>query len=329
MTIRGICEDCEKGYRLPAGGRTYTCKACGGNVRALDELELVPEVAPEPAQHGGEHHGSVLEHRRAIDARRRAVGRKRTLVWGAFLVVFAAGAVTYQVMRPKAVLAAGGVARDLDAGAGQLAQAWSAGDVEALVGFHHPDGRAEQRTELGRLAKSRGWDGGFPNAKVTAASLSEGTEAAPRKAVACLACGDEAFGVKFSLQYEPAHERWYVYHVDVAPPPLAPALERFREAWAKSSPEALAPLFPPDQRKKWTDLVERKARELAWSPSFPELGEGTTKGELELRRATERVPGLHVETVFGVPQGELRLRWLYRLESDAWFLAALTFPKGG
>lgn len=44
--IQGRCGSCRKTWKLPAGGRAYTCKACGGNVWALGEG---PAAAPPGA----------------------------------------------------------------------------------------------------------------------------------------------------------------------------------------------------------------------------------------------------------------------------------------
>jgi len=332
MTIRGTCDSCGKHYRLPAVGHAYTCKACGGTVLADEELELVPveeiDAVPAPEKDAHPHHGSVLEHRAAIDARHKKDARRRTLLLGAVLVVFAGAALAYEFLNPEPALAAGGVARDLATATSELERAWSAGDVEALVLAFHPHAREAFRKRIERVAQNRGWTGGsFEAASGTGASVTEGTEDQPTKAEVRLASGAEKLQVKFSLQFEPLHDRWYAYHVDIPPPPLATTLASFDAAWKRSSPEALAELFPPDSVTKLTELVERKTRALGWDESFPELGAGTTTGEQELRRATEPVPGLRVETAYAVPEGELRLRWQYRSEPDTWYLASLTFPK--
>jgi hypothetical protein len=325
MTIRGTCDSCGKAYRLPSGGRAYSCKACGGTVRAEaaePEAEELVDLPPDA------HHVTAREHRERIDAIHRAAARRTRLVYGGVLVVVLAVAIGYELTRRAPVQAAEGVARDLEAGTAELVQAWNAGDVAALVRAYHPQGREEFRARLQRVIENRGWTDGFVPARPAGASLVEGTTDRPVKATTLLACGEDELRVRCSLQFEPLHERWYVYHVDISPPPLAPTLARFRAAWEQSSPQALAPLFPPDDAQKLTALVERKARELGWSPTFPALGEATTTGEEELRRATERVPGLKVESVLPVPDGALKLRWQYRAEPDTWYVAAVTFPQG-
>jgi hypothetical protein len=324
MTIRGTCDSCRKAYRLPSGGRTYACKVCGGTVRAEGAEPAPEELVDLPPD---AHHVTAREHRDRIDASHRAAARKSRLIYGLVVAAVLAVAIGFQFTRRGPVQAAEGVARDLDAGTVELVQAWNAGDVAALVRAYHPQGREDFRERLQRVIANRGWTDGFAPARPAGASLIEGTADRPVKAAALLACGEEELRVRCSLQFDPARGRWYVYHVDIPPPQLTPTLARFREAWAQSSPQALAPLFPPDQAAKLTALVERKTRELGWSPDFPALGEATTTGDEELRRATEPLPGLKVESVIPVPEGELRLRWQYRAEPDTWYVAALTFPK--
>src|SRR5262245_6431754 len=41
-----VCEACGAAFRVPSRERTYTCKKCGGVVRAVDAPEDAP--APEP-----------------------------------------------------------------------------------------------------------------------------------------------------------------------------------------------------------------------------------------------------------------------------------------
>lgn len=329
MTIRGCCDDCGKLYRLPAEGHTYVCKACGGKVAALEEVpEIEPEEVHELDRHEYPHHrGSVMEHRAAVDARHKKEARRTQIVVGAAFLLVIGGAVGYRMTHPKPAQAAEGIARDLEAGSAEIVKAWNAGDVTALAQVFHPHGRTDFRARLERVVANRGWKDGFEPVRPLSANVVEGTLAAPTKAVALLGCGNEGLQVKFSLQYEPTNERWYAYHVDIPPPPLAPTLARFRQAWAQSSPEALSELFPPDDARKLTDLVERKARDLGWEQGYPQLGEATTTGEDELRHATEPIPGLRVESAFTVPEGELRVRWSYRSDPDAWYLANVTFPK--
>lgn len=45
--VHATCEDCGKGYRVPDGSRTYTCKACGGTVGAPKApVEIEGETCP-------------------------------------------------------------------------------------------------------------------------------------------------------------------------------------------------------------------------------------------------------------------------------------------
>lgn len=100
MAIRGTCDSCGKGYRLPAAGRDYTCKACGGRVHSVEHPEPEPEAPEEDDPPARPRHGSVLEHREAVDARRRASAWKTRLIWGSLIVVLAAGVVGFQLLKP-------------------------------------------------------------------------------------------------------------------------------------------------------------------------------------------------------------------------------------
>ena len=43
--VHARCEDCGQGYRVPDPERTYSCKQCGGTVRADEAAEPEQELA--------------------------------------------------------------------------------------------------------------------------------------------------------------------------------------------------------------------------------------------------------------------------------------------
>ena len=44
--IHAVCEDCNKGYRVPIAGRIYTCKSCGGSIQVAAQAH-VPQAVLE------------------------------------------------------------------------------------------------------------------------------------------------------------------------------------------------------------------------------------------------------------------------------------------
>lgn len=323
--LRGTCGSCGKTYRLPAAGRRYTCKACGGLVTAEDEFDesFEPEhdSAPSPV-----HHLSALERRAAIDAKHRSATRRRLLVWGPSLLVAAGALVAIQLNRPGPVYA-GGIPRDLDAAAVELTGKWNAGDVEALALVFHPAGLDGFRDRLTHIVAGRDWTQGFPAARHVGSRLVEGTPEEPVKAATVLAIGDAGAEVQFSWQFEPLHDRWYAYDVDVAPPALEPTLARLRAAWESSSIPALLPFFNPESSTKVREAITRRARSSGWGSRFPALGECRTTGEEQRQTVADRAENVPVDTTFDLPQGKLRVRWRFRPETDAWTIGAVTFPR--
>jgi hypothetical protein len=290
----------------------------------VDEEFFEPEPraeAPHP-----DHVPSALERRAAIDARRRVTNRRRTLVWGSFVVVLAGSVVAVQVTRPGPVYA-GGVPRDLDLAATELVQRWNAGAVEPLALVFHPAGLDAFRSRLEQMVENRGWTTGFPAARHVGSRIVEGTAKAPAMATTTLAIEPGGGEVLFAWQYEPLHERWYAYDVQVPPPPLAPVVERLRTAWESSSVPKLAAFFDPDRALKLRDTLQRRARSAGWGSRFPALGEEVTTGEEARQTVADRERNVPVDTLFQLPRNKLRVRWRFRPESDTWFVGAVTFPR--
>jgi hypothetical protein len=114
--IRAACGDCGQSYRVPAAGRSYACKACGGEVRATDEQDaLAPvlsrrrpadpargiPVRPEPARTGPvAAPGEVAPVRRRARTPRRAGGGKKLWIGiGAAAVLAVLGLLGLQHVR--------------------------------------------------------------------------------------------------------------------------------------------------------------------------------------------------------------------------------------
>lgn len=323
--LRGTCGSCGKTYRLPDEGRRYRCKGCGGTVspEGWDDSPgpLQPELHPAPV-----HHTSALERRRVIDERRRVAARKRMLIWGPGLVALAGTVVAIQLTRPAAVHA-GGVPRDLDAAATELVQRWNAGDVDGLAQVFHPAGLDAFRDRLTRMVDGRGWTAGFPTARHVGSRIVEGTPDEPAKAATVLAIGDAGAELEFAWQFEPLHDRWYAYAMDVPPPPLEPVVARLHEAWEQSSFTALLPFFDPESSVKVREAITRRARLSGWGSRFPALGASVTSGAEKRQTVADRAENVPVDTFFDLPTGKLRVRWRFRPETDAWSIGAVTFPR--
>lgn len=246
-------------------------------------------------------------------------------------VFLALGGLGYGLFRTGLATVRAGAPRDLELAGAALAEAWDEADAEKLVAFSHPAKRNEHRQWFARVTQGRGWQDGFPRVTGKTGRITEGDEAAPKRAQSVLQLGDEARAT-FEWQFEPAFDCWFCYHVSLTRPPLAPVVAGFRTAWTRSSPQALAEFFTPNGAEKMVALVEKKASELGWSDAFPELGEPQVTGEEEAREpaeSTAELLGGKIESVFPTTQGELTVRWRFHDELDRWYVSGFGFPKGG
>jgi hypothetical protein len=310
--LRGICGSCGKVFRVPSAERTYTCKACGGEVSA-EPAEAPTTDGPHPVEE---------EHVPRFGARWQETHptKSRAWVWISALLVVVLGGGGYIVWAASRPVA------DIQATTAELVSAWQAADLDLLAGFHHPTRRAEFRKRLQVIADHRGWQSGFPQVGDQSAKVSEGTTEDPDLGLSSLSF--DGGWAEFNWQYEPARNCWYIYGFDLAPPPLAPRAEDFRATWGSSSPEAMAPFFREEYRDKWVDLFQRKARQDEWASGWPELAAPRIQGEEELLAApgTPVQPHKLVCTFALSGGGELVVRWGHDDASDEWLVGGIDFP---
>ena len=93
--VHARCEDCNKGYRVPDPDRTYTCKHCGGTVRA----------GAQPQDHDAEHGVEELEIA-SLTRQEAARELKREYRWiVAITWLYRLGTLAYAAVTLVAVLA--------------------------------------------------------------------------------------------------------------------------------------------------------------------------------------------------------------------------------
>jgi hypothetical protein len=313
--IRGTCESCGKVFRVPSAERTYTCKACGG------------EVSATPAEAAGAEASHVVteeEHVPRFGARWRETHPTRRWSWRGItlilaLIVVAGGYGGYVVLGALAP------PPDIQATTGELVQSWEAGDLDALAAFHHPAKRADFRHRLQAIAEHRGWQAGFPAVGSQTAQVTQGSSEQPELASSTLSF--DGGWAKLDWQFEPSRNCWYLYGFTLAPLPLAERAEAFRAAWASSSPEAMRPFFLEDSGDKWVDLFARRARLGGWGERWPELGAPRITGEEELLASPQMPPPHKLECAYVFPgSGELLVRWGHYVKTDEWLVTGIDFP---
>ena len=331
--IRAACGDCGQSYRVPAAGRTYRCKACGGEVRAQEEQHaLAPvlsgrrppaEVRRKPARTrpapGPGEAAPVRRRGRRLD--RSGGGKRLWLGIGAAAVLAALGLVGLQRVRAGEP--------DLEAVAERFSAAWNDDATSPLVGMAHPEVRDELRARLALHRKTRGWEEDLPTIAGTLTDLRglerlaelQPTDKAPTTT------STHGFGggrVTVTWQYNPSNTTWYVIDLELTAPAIGHRAEGFRQAWERSDPAALVPFLGSSSAEKTIALVERETAKRAWT-DWPPLGEP----RLSREPAGDLLWSLQkVDVTYPTPRGELLTRWRLDLEADAWVVSGFDFPDG-
>lgn len=186
-------------------------------------------------------------------------------------------------------------------------RAWNASDLDAVEAFFPAGVRDERSLWLERVVEGHGWKGRLPH---LAASR-------PRPD------GDEEdLVVEHELATGPVTARWILngrrWSVDtiaLPPPPLEPALERFRAAWSRSDAGTLAGFFGEDSRARMQASIERSARLRGWKP-FPAIQ----------RTEVEGVASGDAVATLELPEGTVTTKWYFGADG-AWSLYGLQFPE--
>ncbi len=308
--IYGICDSCEKKYRVPSADKTYPCKACGGTV-AVHEIE---------------------ETRTASERfnARRGKDRGKAPIWiGTLLMLVAVGTglVGYQVGWFGTVLGADVDPRlfgtNIEAVDAALAEAWSAGDAEGLAAMHHPTGREEFFVRLGAFPEHRAWSAAWPSLTKHKGELEGGSASAPEKAVSSATFGDSSLRVKW--QYDSNVGRWFIYNFWITPTELAPRVESFRLAWANSDTTALRPFFSVTKADQLQELFDKQLAKAGWNTQHPQLGKVELSGEEATRHPVGEFLGVKVESVFASGDKSILIRWRFDQKADEWMVSGLQF----
>lgn len=328
--IRAACGDCGQSYRVPVAGRSYTCTACGGRVRA-PECEDAPAPvlarprAAEPAAASEPRPVSAVERRaprpRASRGRRAGSARKLWGGIGATAVLALLGLAGLQRVRAGEP--------DLEAMAERFTAAWNDDSTSRLVGMAHPERRDEFHGRLTVHRETRGWAAGLPEIAGTLADLrglEHLAEVGPgdRPPTSSSTHGFRKGQATVRWQYNASNTTWYVIGLELTAPAIGQRLEGFRRAWAGSDPAGLAPYLGSSSLDKLVELVEREASRLEWH-AWPPLGEPRASREPEGDLLWSLKP---VDVTYPTPRGELVTRWSLDREADAWVVAGFDFPDG-
>jgi hypothetical protein len=315
--LPGSCASCGTVFPVSSAERSSTCKACGGSAWVVS---ATADEAGEPAA------TRFARPARRAGRQRQARANVRSglrLLGGVLAVVVVGGGLAaYLLWSRKDPL-------DVTLVSAGLVAEWLDGDVAGLAALHHPDGRAAFRARLDAIVEQRGWQDGFPPVTALFAELAEGSFEQPELAGSALTFdGGRAF---FSWQYEPSRSRWFLFGLDITPPPLGDTPMAFRAAWSQSSATALHPFFREETRGKWSELVAQTAIEQGWGTTWPSLGlprgpDGQDTHPFGVlpsaddRRAIDRR-----ETVFPITGGGqlLVVRWGHHEPTDRWLVTGL------
>ncbi len=308
--IYGICDSCEKKYKVPSADKTYPCKACGGTV-SVHEM----------------HEDRTASER--FNARRRtrgtSLGAKIGMVLG--LVLLGGGLIGYQVGMFGTVLGSDVDARlyemDIEQVGTALADKWIQGDTAGLAAMHHPTGQGEFATRLSMIAERRSWGETCPALDKRAGVLDAGTAEAPESGATMARFGDSYLRVKW--QYDGNVERWFIYNFWLSPTKLAPKVEEFRTAWAESDVAALHPLFGAAKADKLDELFTKQLKKAGWTGAQPTLGDILITGEEHGQEPVGEFFGAKVESVFEGGDDSITIRWRFDQATDAWRISGLRF----
>lgn len=335
--IRAACGDCGQSYRVPAAGRTYACRACGGEVRAREEQDALAPVlsARRPAADvprkqartgSASTPGGVAPVRRRGRASRRrpaaSGGRKKLWIGiGAAAVLAALGLVGLQSVRAGEP--------DLEAMAERFSAAWNDDATSRLIGMAHPEVRDELRVQLAIHRRTRGWEEDLPTIAGTLADLRgleqlAGLQPSDKAPTSTSTHGFDGGHATVTWQYNPPNTTWYVIDLELTAPAIGHRAEGFREAWKQSDPAALAPYLGSSSAEKTIALIERETARRGWT-EWPPLGEPRASRE----PAGDVLWSLQkVDVTYPTPRGELLTRWRLDLEADAWVVSGFDFPDG-
>lgn len=307
--IYGICDSCEKKYRVPSADKTYPCKACGGTV-AVHELREERTASERFNARRGKDRGSVG-------------------IWvGTALLVLAVGGglLGYQIGWFGTVHGAEADARLFETSMDQVNQAlqekWAAGDAAGLEAMHHPTGREEFRQRLDSFGSTRGWTT-WPALNQSQGTLEGGTPAAPEKGLTLASFGDNYLRVRW--QWDGNNQRWYIYNFWVSPTALAPRVESFRQAWDSSNLEALKPFFKLATADKMEELFKKRLEKAGWTDQHPKLGKVAITGAEEVKNPASETLGVKVESVFETGGEQAPIVWRFDQRTDQWMVSGVGF----
>lgn len=317
-SVRGVCGDCGKTYRVPSADRSYDCKACGGEVTAASSAASA---------------ASSESPRRSARRRERpepkGSSNGKWIVLVVVLLLSGGGFAAYSGGLLGGVVGAGNDERledlDLDVVNAGFADAWNAGDTRSLANAHHPTGRPEFELRLKSIVRHREWGDSWPPITQVITRIEEGTMEQPVKGSSLAAIGEDS--LRLGWQYSQNSERWFIFDCWITPTGLRERAEAFQAAWAESTSQALRPFFREATRAKMQELLDSLVSKAGWNTAYPALGDLKIVDEhLAMDRATSFLSGGSVDTIFQSAEGALLVRWKFYQAEDEWIVTGFKMP---
>jgi hypothetical protein len=338
----GICAGCGKTFRVPAAGRTYRCKHCGGSVRSADEAaDDALEQEPAPSGAARSARGERLAAGKDIRTAQRTVKVVRWmfgLFAASFLLMTAVSLAALAEGEPdfELALALTTVMAALALAGFHLAAVQPFACSVALASFYSLAVAADLLAgalPLGRIALAVVlWLAVVPTVRVKALMRAHPDLFATRKLL-----GDvSAHGLDYDEQRRRASARaWRRVGITSAvlalvvglasfgvwsrrpapPPPVDAAVTAFRAAWQAGDPAALAQLCRVESQDHMRGSFERLESKRGWSAGWPALATHELRGKADDS----------VEVWFRLAEGELRTGWKLD-EQGLWRLGFLDPP---
>lgn len=311
------CADCGHAYKVPSETKVYPCKECGGKVCAQVEDEEPEEELEEVPQH------------RSISQRHpRAKSSKTPMIIGVTVIGLAlVGALGYA---QNWFTFLSGAEPDFNKVAEAFVADWNSRNLDALEAAHHPSKQAEFGATLATISSGRGWSTAFPNVTSETHRISKGTVENPEQAIIDIKFTGLGLGAEeaegwgtVSWQFEPSHDRWYIFDLTLAPSSLEPRARAFQEAWASSDLNALRPFFLDAEEKRMIDLFSKWGEIGGWQGEHPPITGMSSSGEEVARKTSAHLYREEVLTTYQTGKGPLTIKWAYSGAEDTWNVKGL------
>jgi predicted RNA-binding Zn-ribbon protein involved in translation (DUF1610 family) len=187
--------------------------------------------------------------------------------------------------------------------------AWNRDQLREVAAAMEPEAGASLRTRVEKVRAARRWTTLPHLASPPAEALA--TQFGPKVVELRLENSSDTL----ESRWERSGRGWILAHLELPPPPLAPAVEAFTRAWNASDADRLAELFQGDLRLRARSYLEQLREKRHWTAGLPHVG---TNSVLPISRR-------YADVWLVSDSGRFRTRWALD-DDDLWGIVTLDPP---